>query len=93
MTVTTATSSIFQKQACRLSQARRERSGRSLPRERVEYDIPDDQKACPSCHGKMHRMGEAVTEKIPVPNGLNYWGHVSPQRAHLRGLRKPGAHE
>jgi transposase len=26
-----------------------------LPRERVEYDLPDDQKACPCCHSQMHR--------------------------------------
>ena len=34
----------------------------NLPRERVEYDLPDDQKACPCCRGRMHRMGETVTE-------------------------------
>lgn len=34
----------------------------NLPRKRVEYDLPDDQKACPCCHHQMHRMGEAVTE-------------------------------
>ncbi|WP_313903227.1 hypothetical protein [Rhizobium leguminosarum] len=28
-----------------------------LPRERVEYDLPDDQKACPCCNSQMHRMG------------------------------------
>ncbi len=28
-----------------------------LPRERVEYDLADDHKACPCCHGQMHRMG------------------------------------
>lgn len=37
-----------------------------LPRERVEYDIPDDQKACPCCHGQMHRMGETVTEQLHI---------------------------
>ncbi|MBX5212595.1 IS66 family transposase [Rhizobium sp. NZLR11] len=37
-----------------------------LPRERVEYDLPDDQKACPCCHGQMHRMGKAVTEQLHI---------------------------
>ncbi|MEY9166449.1 transposase [Sinorhizobium fredii] len=38
----------------------------NLPRERVEYDLPDDQKACPCCSGRMHRMGEAVTEQLHI---------------------------
>ncbi|AGA09221.1 Transposase-like protein (plasmid) [Sinorhizobium meliloti GR4] len=38
----------------------------NLPRERVEYDLPDDQKACPCCRGQMHRMGEAVTEQLHI---------------------------
>jgi transposase len=37
-----------------------------LPRERVEYDLPDDQKACPCCAGQMHRMGETVTEQLHI---------------------------
>src|SRR5690606_16224862 len=35
----------------------------NLPRERVEYDLPDDQKLCPCCDSQMHRMGEATTEQ------------------------------
>lgn len=38
----------------------------NLPRERVEYDLPDDQKACPCCRHQMHRMGEAVTEQLHI---------------------------
>lgn len=38
----------------------------NLPRERVEYDLPDDQKSCPCCHHQMHRMGEAVTEQLHI---------------------------
>ena len=38
----------------------------NLPRERVEYDLPDDQKTCPCCCGQMHRMGEAVTEQLHI---------------------------
>lgn len=38
----------------------------NLPRERVLYDLPDDQKGCPCCHGRMHRMGETVTEQLHI---------------------------
>jgi transposase len=38
----------------------------NLPRERVEYDLPDDQKVCPCCAGRMHRMGETVTEQLHI---------------------------
>jgi len=38
----------------------------NLPRERVEYDLADDQKACPCCRGQMHRMGETVTEQLHI---------------------------
>lgn len=38
----------------------------SLPRERVEYDLADDQKACPCCSNRMHRMGETVTEQLHI---------------------------
>ncbi|MDE3241022.1 MAG: IS66 family transposase [Paracoccaceae bacterium] len=38
----------------------------NLPRERVEYDLPDDQKICPCCDGQMHRMGETVTEQLHI---------------------------
>jgi len=37
-----------------------------LPRERVEYDLADDQKACPCCKSRMHRMGEAVSEQLHI---------------------------
>ena len=37
-----------------------------LPRERVEYDLAEDQKACPCCRHQMHRMGEAVTEQLHI---------------------------
>lgn len=38
----------------------------SLPRERVEYDIPEDQKSCPCCSTQMHRMGETVSEQLHI---------------------------
>ena len=37
-----------------------------LPRQRIEYDLPEDQKACPCCDHQMHRMGEAVTEQLHI---------------------------
>ncbi|UVK48816.1 IS66 family transposase (plasmid) [Mesorhizobium sp. AR07] len=37
-----------------------------LPRERVEYDLPEDQKACPCCRHRMHHMGEAITEQLHI---------------------------
>lgn len=38
----------------------------NLPRERVEYDLPDAQKACPCCRHRMHRMGETVSEQLHI---------------------------
>ena len=43
----------------------------NLPRERVEYDLPDDQKACPCCRGQMHRMGETVTEQLHIRHHID----------------------
>jgi transposase len=37
-----------------------------LPRERVEYDLPEDQKICPCCRNQMHRMGETVSEQLHI---------------------------
>ena len=38
----------------------------NLPRERVEYDLAEDQKICPCCSHPMHRMGELVTEQLQI---------------------------
>ncbi|WP_235916843.1 MULTISPECIES: IS66 family transposase [Alphaproteobacteria] len=38
----------------------------NLPRERVEYDLAEDQKNCPCCSQRMHRMGELVTEQLHI---------------------------
>ena len=38
----------------------------NLPRERVEYELRDDQKACPCCRGQMHRMGEVQSEQLHI---------------------------
>lgn len=37
-----------------------------LPRVRVEYALPDDQKSCPCCSNAMHQMGENVTEQLHI---------------------------
>ena len=37
-----------------------------LPRERVEHDLPEDQKICPCCRNQMHRMGETVSEQLHI---------------------------
>lgn len=44
----------------------RRRLPENLPRERVEYDLADDQKNCPCCSNRMHRMGELVTEQLHI---------------------------
>lgn len=44
----------------------RRRLPENLPRERVEYDLADDQKNCPCCGDRMHRMGELVTEQLHI---------------------------
>jgi transposase len=38
----------------------------NLPRERVEYDLADEQKVCPCCRNRLHRMGETVTEQLHI---------------------------
>lgn len=35
-----------------------------LPRERVEYDLPEDQKTCTCCGNTLHRIGEDVSEQL-----------------------------
>ena len=35
-----------------------------LPRQRIEHDLPEDQKPCPCCGKARCRIGEEVTEKL-----------------------------
>ena len=37
-----------------------------LPRERVEHDLPEEQKVCSCCRNRMHRMGEIVSEQLHI---------------------------
>ena len=39
---------------------------RSAVRERVEHDLPEDQRPCPCCRNRMHRMGETVSEQLHI---------------------------
>ena len=59
-----------------------------LPRERVEYDLADDQKACPCCHGRMHRMGETVTEQLHIEVKAKVLQNV--RERHERGILRDG---
>jgi transposase len=47
-----------------------------LPRERVEHDLPEDQKACPCCRNRMHRMGETVSEQLHIEVKATVLQHV-----------------
>ena len=47
-----------------------------LPRQRVEHDLGEDQKDCPCCHNRMHRMGETVTEQLHVEVKASVLQHV-----------------
>src|SRR5260363_263840 len=38
-----------------------------LPRQRIEYDLPDAQKCCPHCQRMMHRIGEDISEQLHIP--------------------------
>ena len=53
------------------SQPERGKAGRTplpayLKRERVEYDLPEDQRGCPCCGNTLHRIGEDVSEQLHV---------------------------
>ncbi len=43
-----------------------------LRRERVEHDVPEDQRACKCCPLKMQRMGKVVTEQLEFKPGELY---------------------
>ncbi|SIT37840.1 transposase (fragment) [Paraburkholderia piptadeniae] len=37
-----------------------------LKRERIEYDLPEEQRGCPCCGNPMHRIGEDISEQLHV---------------------------
>lgn len=47
-----------------------------LPRQRIEYDLPDDQKVCPCCAHALHRMGEEVSERLHIEVKASMLQHV-----------------
>jgi transposase len=47
-----------------------------LPRTRIEYDLPEDQKVCPCCQGAMHRMGEQTCEQLHIEVKASVLQHV-----------------
>jgi transposase len=47
-----------------------------LPRERVEHDLPEEQKVCSCCRNRMHRMGEIVSEQLHIEVKSTVLQHV-----------------
>ncbi|MDT4830444.1 Transposase IS66 family protein [compost metagenome] len=47
-----------------------------LPRQRIEYDLTEDQKICPCCQGSMHRLGEEVSEQLHIEVKVSVLQHV-----------------
>jgi hypothetical protein len=47
-----------------------------LPRQRIEYDLPDDQKRCPCCSHALHRMGEEISEQLHIETKASVLQHV-----------------
>jgi transposase len=47
-----------------------------LPRVRVEHDLPEDQKVCPCCRNRLHRMGEVASEQLHVEVKAKVLRHV-----------------
>ncbi len=47
-----------------------------LPRERIEYDLAEDQKTCPCCGKALHRMGEDVSEQLHMEVKVSVLQHA-----------------
>lgn len=47
-----------------------------LPRTRIEYDLPDDEKVCPCCQHALHRMGEQTSEQLHIEVKASVLQHV-----------------
>jgi transposase len=37
-----------------------------LPRERIEYELPEQEQICPQCKGQMHKIGEDVRSELNI---------------------------
>ncbi|KVU30230.1 IS66 family transposase [Burkholderia ubonensis] len=64
-----------------------------LPRERIEYDLPEDQKTCPCCGKALHRMGEDVSEQLHMEVKVSMLQHARAEYAcrhcERHGVRTP----
>ncbi|AJX32166.1 IS66 family transposase [Burkholderia oklahomensis] len=64
-----------------------------LPRERIEYDLPEDQKICPCCGKGMHLMGEEVSEQLHMEVKVSVLQHARAKYAcrhcERHGVRTP----
>ncbi|TCK42158.1 transposase [Paraburkholderia sp. BL8N3] len=47
-----------------------------LPRQRIEYDLPETAKVCPCCTHALHRMGEEVSEQLHIEVKASVLQHV-----------------
>jgi len=53
-----------------------------LPRKRIVYDLPEDQRHCPHCAKSLQRIGEEVSERLEyVPASLSVIEEVCPKYA------------
>lgn len=51
--------------------------GKNVPRQRVEHDLPEEQKACACCGQQRARIGEEISEQIDyVPASATILEHV-----------------
>ncbi|MGF6638014.1 hypothetical protein OKW38_000397 [Paraburkholderia sp. MM5496-R1] len=62
-----------------------------LPRQRIEYDLPDDQKICPCCAHELHRMGEEISEQLHIEAKASVLQHVRFKYQPGRGQEYPQA--
>ncbi|CAM2157992.1 hypothetical protein PT2222_490026 [Paraburkholderia tropica] len=64
-----------------------------LPRERIEYDLPEEQKICPCCGKTLHRMGEDVSEQLHMEVKVSVLQHARAKYAcrhcERHGVRTP----
>jgi len=47
-----------------------------LPRQRIEYDLAEEQKVCPCCSNALHRMGEEISEQLHYEVKASVLQHV-----------------
>jgi transposase len=47
-----------------------------LPRQRIEYDLPESEKVCSCCAHALHRMGEELSEQLHIEVKASVLQHV-----------------